>query len=108
LDVRPWFLSKNSVQVNLLLLEPGKPNHRFHFKLLDKNRKKVLFQTDQCARIVDESPYVEPSKARTTVQSFVSFGKQRPGDYVVEVDVVDETKPTPVALARLYCSVEMK
>lgn len=107
LGIRPWFLTRNAVEVNVRLLEPDKPTQRFRFKLLDKNRRKVLFQSDDFTRIIDTSPYADPAKPKTTVQGFVSLAKQRPGEYVVEVDVIDPGGGSPVVLARLGCPVNL-
>lgn len=87
-STRPWVLTKNATQVMLELLDPNNKAGKFRFKLLDEKRRKVLFQTEEFERVEIADPG-QAYRSRAVVQSFVEFGRNRPGDYVVEVDVLE-------------------
>lgn len=101
LRTRPWFLSQNAVGVQLDLLQPSDRPERYRFRLLDAERKRVLFETEQHTRVVDTSPYARSPNPLTTIESFLRFGRERAGEYIVEVEVIDATGQAPATKARL-------
>ena len=107
LEVRPWYLLADAVQATVVVLRPDAGQAHFRFKLLDARGRRVLYQTDEYERRVEDSPYVKPGGGRVTAETLVRIGGRRPGRYVIEVDVLASGSNSAVALAQLRAPVDL-
>jgi hypothetical protein len=88
LSIRPWFLTRDAIQVKVELLSPSEKHERFRFKLLDGRGRRVLYQTEDCHRVTEQGAEDSLTRPKTTVEAFVSFKNQRPAHYIIEVEVL--------------------
>jgi len=99
LTCKPYILSQNAYLVKVEMRHPSPQMPKFRFKLLDREAKKVLWQGEEYRVLIEENPLKIERKQTTGVETLVKLGDNPPGDYVVEVEVIEPA--TPSAQARI-------